>query len=137
MEYRWKLRDWLAVPVILFGGILVGMSIPNVDFIVSIGVWGCVIGSFVLAYLAYLQPKKDIVSLLTPLYAIIIFTDPVFNQERLIQVLYAVSLTILVIRLKRRFSSDGKGDESTSRYDNEGENDNEDFPDQVPPEHKE
>lgn len=136
MEYRWKLRDWLAVPVILFGGILVGLITPNVDFIVSIGVWGCVIGSFVLAYLAYLQPKKDIVSLLTPLYAIIIFADPVFNQERLIQVLYAASLTILVIRLKRRFSSDGKGDESTSRYDNEGEND-EDFPDQVPPEHQE
>lgn len=129
MEYRWELKDWVTVPGILFGGIVLGLIVPQLNFFVPIGIWGCVIGSFVLAYLAYLQPKKDIVSLLTPLYAVLIFANPDFNQVNLLPILYAVSLTVLVIRLKWRFSSERKGDERQPRYDNEGEGDDEEFPD--------
>ena len=37
---------------------------------------GCIIASFILAYLAWIRPKKDIVALTTPMYSIIFFVLP-------------------------------------------------------------
>jgi hypothetical protein len=95
-------RTWILVPMIAFGGTLIGWATD----ISAIGIAGCVLASFLLAYLAYLKPKKDIVSLLTPLYAVLIFFNDSFDPTLLlpIQTLYAASITILVLRLNARFS---------------------------------
>jgi hypothetical protein len=98
----------LAVPVFSFGGaavaILFEMQGISLDF--HYPAFGCVIASVILAYLAWLRPKKDIVSLATPICAAIFFIVPNdFSTGILLQLLYAVSLTALLIRLKYRFGS--------------------------------
>jgi hypothetical protein len=68
--------------------------------------FGCVISSCLLAYLAWIRPKKDIVALSTPIYAFIFFVVPTDYVSGLtLQILYSVSLTLLLIRLKYRFGS--------------------------------
>ena len=68
--------------------------------------WGSVIASVVLAYLAYIKPRRDIVSLLAPLYALLIFIIPLETRASLVlQALFATSITILVVRLHYRFST--------------------------------
>ncbi len=93
---------WVLVPAISFGSTLIGGMLT---FLI-VGTAGSIIASILLAYLAYLKPRKDIVSLLTPLYAVLIFLNDSFDPALLlpIQILYAASLTILVIRLNARFS---------------------------------
>jgi asparagine N-glycosylation enzyme membrane subunit Stt3 len=104
-------RTWLLIPGIAFGGVLItwfsGLPVA--------GTAGCFLASVLLAYLAYRKPKKDIVSLLTPLYAVLIFFNDSFLPEFLlpIQALYAASLTILVLRLNARFS---RKDEVQKRF---------------------
>jgi hypothetical protein len=95
-------RTLLLIPGIAFGGVLIGW----VSGLPVAGTAGCFFASVLLAYLAYRKPKKDIVSLLTPLYAVLIFFNDAFLPEFLIpiQALYAASLTILVLRLNARFS---------------------------------
>ena len=100
----------LAVPVLSFGGALVAILFFNqglpLDF--RYPALGCVLASFVLAYLAWIRPKKDIVALTTPIYSLIFFVVPTeYMSGIILQLLYAVSLTILLIRLKYRF---GKAD---------------------------
>jgi hypothetical protein len=69
---------------------------------------GCVLASFSLAYLAWIRPKKDIVALSTPIYSIIFFIVPTdYSVGILLQLLYAVSLTLLLVRLKYRFGKPG------------------------------
>ena len=98
----------LAVPAFSFGGAAVAilfdvLGIP-LDF--HYPAFGCVIASIILAYLAWLRPKKDIVAISTPIYSIIFFIVPGdFSIGILLQLLYAVSLTALLIRLKYRFGS--------------------------------
>jgi hypothetical protein len=95
-------RTWLLVPAISFGGILVSQISPLLSLA---GTVGCVLASFLLAFLAFRKPKRDIVSLLTPLYAVLIFYSPGdMMYLLLIQLLYAASITVLVIRLNARFS---------------------------------
>ena len=66
------LNPWLEylVPLLSFGGALVGIffwiTSASVDYRISI--LGCVLASWVLAYLAWMRPKKDIVALSTPVY---------------------------------------------------------------------
>ena len=96
-----------GVPLASFGGILVALGLANVGLIADPGsfAWGCVIGSVLLAYLAYLKPRRDIVSLFAPLYALIIFIVPGDLRPNLLtQLLFAASLTVLVIRVNRSFS---------------------------------
>jgi len=98
----------LAVPAFSFGGaavaILFEMQGISLDF--HYPAFGCVIASVILAYLAWLRPKKDIVALSTPIYSVIFFIVPTdFSTGILLQLLYAVSLTALLIRLKYRFGS--------------------------------
>lgn len=96
-----------GVVIASFGGIPVAIALANAGLIADAGSfgWGCVIGSLLLAYLAYLKPRRDIVSLCVPLFALFIFILPASIQPTVLtQVLYAASLTVLVVRLNRSFS---------------------------------
>lgn len=107
----------LAVPIIAFGitgtGILLWGAGYPVDFqYVSIG---CTISSFILAYLAWIRPRKDIVALSTPIYGIVFLAAPIEAAAgAVLQLLYAAGLTVLLFRLKRRFSADLSGPEALS-----------------------
>ncbi len=101
-----------AVPLVAFGvtgaGILLWSAGYPVDFqYFSIG---CTISSFILAYLAWIRPRKDIVALSTPIYGIVFLAAPIeAGAGAVLQLLYAAGLTILLIRLKRRFSEEMSG----------------------------
>jgi hypothetical protein len=100
----------IGVPLLSFGGaslaVIFWITGATIDFRLSI--LGCVLGSWLLAYLAWIQPKKDIVALTTPIYSFIFLTVPTDNFSAVIlELLYAVSLTILLVRLKYRFSKPG------------------------------
>jgi hypothetical protein len=107
-----SMNRWLelAVPGFAFGGILIAFFLLGQGYILSfrIASAGCIIASIILAYLAWIRPKKDIVALTTPLYAVILFVLPSdLVPDLILPVLYAVSLTILLVRLKYRFGKPG------------------------------
>jgi len=107
-----SIHRWLelAVPLFSFGGILIAFLLLGQGYIMSfrIAAAGCIIASFILAYLAWIRPKKDIVALTTPLYSIIFFVLPTdLIPDLILPILYAVSLTILLVRLKYRFGKPG------------------------------
>jgi hypothetical protein len=99
----------LAIPVLSFGAaalaILIWTSGIAIDLRFTAA--GCVIASVLLAYLAWIRPKKDIVALTTPVYAIIFFAVPLDDAVAtiILELLYAVSLSILLVRLKSRFGA--------------------------------
>ena len=98
----------LAIPIFSFGITLIGVLVWMMGFEINFQFFalGCVISSCLLAYLAWIRPKKDIVALSTPIYAVIFFIVPTEYMSGLtLQLLYAVSLTMLLIRLKYRFGS--------------------------------
>ncbi|MGD9937900.1 MAG: hypothetical protein AB7S61_10565 [Methanoregulaceae archaeon] len=106
----------VSIPVIAFGGIPIAIALARAGWIDDPGTfaWGCVIGSALIAYLAYIKPKKDIVSLLVPVFALLIFIVPLeMKPTVLTQVLFAATLTALVVRLQLRFSKK-KGDAGTA-----------------------
>lgn len=98
-----------AIPVLSFGAaalaILIWTSGIAIDLRFTAA--GCVIASVLLAYLAWIRPKKDIVALTTPVYAIIFFAVPLDDAVAtiILELLYAVSLSILLVRLKSRFGA--------------------------------
>jgi len=107
-----NIHRWLelAVPAFSFGGIVIAFFFLNQGNIqdIRIASVGCIIASFILAYLAWIRPKKDIVALTTPLYAIILFVLPSdLIPDLILPILYAISLTILLVRLKYRFGKPG------------------------------
>lgn len=91
---------WILVPIVSLGGTALAYAID----IFIIGTIGCFLGSIILAVIAYLKPRRDIVSLLTPMYALIIFLGLETPPTTITQGLYAASITILAIRLEKRFS---------------------------------
>lgn len=98
----------LAIPIFSFGVTLIGVLVWMMGFEINFQffAFGCVISSCLLAYLAWIRPKKDIVALSTPIYAFIFFVVPTDYVSGLtLQILYSVSLTLLLIRLKYRFGS--------------------------------
>jgi len=100
----------LAVPLFSFGGILIAFLLLGQGYIQSfrIAAAGCIIASFILAYLAWIRPKKDIVALTTPMYSIIFFVLPTdLIPDLILPILYAISLNILLVRLKYRFGKPG------------------------------
>ncbi|HOT95407.1 MAG TPA: hypothetical protein PK089_09510 [Methanoregulaceae archaeon] len=106
----------VSIPVLAFGGIPVAIALARSGWIDDPGrfAWGCVCASLLLAYLAYLKPKKDIVSLLVPFFALLIFIVPMeITPTVLTQVLFAATLTALVVRLQLRFS-EKRGDAGTA-----------------------
>ncbi len=98
----------LAVPLLSFGGAAVAIlaEMHNIPLDIRYPAFGCVAASLILAYLALARPRKDIVAISTPIYAIIFFIVPSDSSAGImLLLLYAASLTILLIRLKRRFGS--------------------------------
>ncbi|MBP2132171.1 fructose-specific phosphotransferase system IIC component [Methanomicrobium sp. W14] len=102
------LHKWLIPPVVAFSGIVIGM-IFGLFFAPGYwysGVLGCFIASFLLGYIAYTMPKKDIVSLLCPLYAVIIFNPwSGYSTGLIMQVLYAATVFLISYRLEKRFNN--------------------------------
>jgi hypothetical protein len=100
----------IAVPVLAFGGIAVAILLADHGLIADAGTfgWGCVAAAVALGYLAYIKPRRDIVALCAPLYAFFIFVIPMdFMPNLLMQFLFAVSITALMVRLNLKFSSSG------------------------------
>lgn len=98
----------ISIPALSFGGIIVAYALEQVKVIADAGtfVWGCVAASFLLGYFAYIKPKKDLVAICTPLYGIILFLIPGdIPHTLLLQLLFAVTVTVLLIRLNRKFGS--------------------------------
>lgn len=98
----------LAVPVFSFGGALLALFLSGAGSTLDVRYFaiGCVISSCILAYLAWIRPRKDIVALSTPIYAVIFFVAPSDMAVNIVlELLYAVSLTILLVRLKYRFGA--------------------------------
>ncbi len=101
-----------AIPVLSFGTTVAGILAWRAGYEISIQFFalGCVIGSCLLAYLAWIRPRKDIVALSTPIYAFIFFVVPTdFASGVTLQLLYATSLTLLLVRLKYRFGTTHTG----------------------------
>ncbi|EJG06805.1 hypothetical protein Metli_0847 [Methanofollis liminatans DSM 4140] len=104
-------RLWLAVPVVSFGGILVSalaiftagdpMYVDHPMW--AIGLWANIAASFMLCAYAYTRPRKDFVALLAPMYAVIIFLAGDFSTGPIMQVLFAASITILAVRVEKKF----------------------------------
>jgi hypothetical protein len=96
-----------AVPLIAFGVTVAGILLWGAGYTIGFQYFsaGCLISSVILAYLAWTRPRKDIVSLSTPIYGIVFISTPIDAEAgAILQLLYAAGLTILLIRLKRRFS---------------------------------
>jgi hypothetical protein len=96
---------WL-VPILAFGGTLLGIILIKLgfDFSIQYAAFGSVLASLILAKTALLRPRKDIVSLSTPIYAIIFFLTPMeYYEGVIVQFAFATGITILLLRLKLRF----------------------------------
>ncbi|MDI9632703.1 MAG: hypothetical protein QFX32_01440 [Methanolinea sp.] len=111
--------NWLGagllvlVPVLSLGGLLLAVVLQGAGLIGDAAdfFWGSVLGSFVLAIVALQKPRKDIVSLCAPIFAIFVFVVPLETKPSLLlQALYAASLTALSARLHLRFSTPGPAD---------------------------
>jgi len=104
-------RFWLAVPAVSFGGILVsalaivakGDQMLVDHSLWAIGLWANVVASFMLFAYAYTRPRKDLVAMLAPMYAVIIFLVGDFSTGPIMQVLFAASITILAVRVEKKF----------------------------------
>ena len=103
-----KSRLWMAVPGVSFGGIGIELLLFSVGFehAVWAGIAGCVVASFILFYQAYLKPRKDIVSLFVPLYAVLIFIVPnEISTGAVVQTFYAATITLLAVRVEKLFNA--------------------------------
>lgn len=107
----WKEKILTAVILLLvWGGIVVAVTLSHYGIISDPGTffWGCIAGTLVLSYLSLKKEKLDVVSLLTPVYAVIIFTALEIPPTLFLQILFAASITALVIRLHMQFSVSGR-----------------------------
>jgi len=102
-----KKKTWILVPAVSFVGIFVGFIFNDDPLLVFSGIWGCIVSSFILGFLAYTNEKKDIVALLAPMYAIIIFNPwSDYNTGYLMQVLYSLTILVVTLRFAARFYSE-------------------------------
>lgn len=103
-----KSRLWIGVPAVSFGGIGLEMLLFSIGIeqAVWVGIAGCVAASFILFYQAYNKPRKDIVSLFVPLYAVLIFIVPnEISTGMIVQTFYAATITLLAIRVEKLFNA--------------------------------
>ena len=101
----------IAIPLISFGGIAMGVMLQLAGVIPDAAEfwYGPAIGGFLLGYLAWLKPRLDIVSICAPVFAVMILIVPLDTKPSLlIVILFAISITILLIRLEKRFSTPAK-----------------------------
>lgn len=99
---------FILVPLLSFGGLLLGIALVNAGIISDAAdfYWGSVASSLVLGFLALIKPRKDIVSLCAPMFALFVFIVPLETKPSLLlQGLYAASITALAVRLHLRFST--------------------------------
>lgn len=96
----------LIVLIFVWGGIGAAILLSSLRMIGDPGsfFWGCIAGSVVLSYLAFQKKKKDLVSLLTPVYAVIIFMGLEIIPNLVLQTLFAITITLLLIRLHIRYT---------------------------------
>ncbi|MCK9307357.1 MAG: hypothetical protein M0P17_07520 [Methanoculleus sp.] len=103
-----KLRHWIAVPAVSFGGIGIELLLASVGFPYAVwaGIAGCVAASCILCYQAYLKPRRDLVSLFTPLFAFLIFIMPnEISSGVIVQTLFAGTITFLAVRVEKLFNA--------------------------------
>ena len=98
---------WIAVPVVALGSVGLGamLGLQDMPLLANPGILGCIIASFYLGFLAFFKPKKDIVSLLVPLFALIIFNP--YNEISkgfVMQVLFAATISLVAFRLEQSYS---------------------------------
>ncbi|MFY9194182.1 MAG: hypothetical protein WAN99_02260 [Methanoculleus sp.] len=99
---------WIGVPAVAFGGIGLEMLLFSAGFEYAAwaGIVGCVVASFILFYQAYNKPRRDIVSLFVPLYAVLIFIVPNdISKGLIVQVFYAATITLLTVRVEKLFNA--------------------------------
>ena len=96
----------ILILILLWGGVAAAVLLSALRIIEDPGsfFWGCIAGSFALAYLARIKKKLDVVSLLTPVYAVISFMGLELQPNMTLQTLFAASLTVLIYRLHMQFS---------------------------------
>jgi hypothetical protein len=99
---------WLVVPAIAFAGLAVELALPG-PLIggMTVGMIGCVVASVVLAIIALLAPKKDIVAICIPVVAVymfIIFPNQESGMSFFWEAIFAVSLAILAVRFGRLYA---------------------------------
>lgn len=95
------------MPLVSFGGILVSaIAIVAVgdQMLVTHPFWtvgrvACIVAAFILGAIAYSTERKDLVSLMAPLFAIIIFVIGDFSTGPVMQVLFAATITFLAVRV--------------------------------------
>jgi hypothetical protein len=99
----------VLVPVLAFGSTVIGIALwetGGLRFEIQYAAAGGFLASCLLAYLAWMRPRKDIVSLTTPLYGFLFLVTAIdYYSGVLLQLFYAVGLTILTIRLHYRFGT--------------------------------
>ena len=105
-----KQEIYLSLGVIFFawGGIALAVLLQYLGIVSHAGnhPWGCVLASFLIGYLAYIKQKRDIVTLFTPIYAVLIFFGlEAQTPSLLLHILYAVTLLAMLLRLHLSFSS--------------------------------
>lgn len=101
----------IAIPLVSFGGIAIGVLLQLAGIIPDAAEfwYGPALGAFLLGYLAWLKPRLDVVSICAPIFAVMILIVPLETKPGLlIVILFAVSITILLIRLEKRFSTPAK-----------------------------
>jgi hypothetical protein len=102
-----KKKTWVIVPLVSFAGIIVGYIFDGNPVLGYLGIAGCIISSFILGGMAYVNEKKDIVALLAPLYAIIIFNPwSEYNTGYVMQALYSLTILVVTVRFVLRFYSE-------------------------------
>ena len=103
------------VPLLAFGSTILGIVLWNAGMLTEIqyAAAGGFLASCLLAYLAWTRPHKDIVALSTPIYGFIFFVTPIdYTGGVAFQLLYASGLTMLTVRLHRRFAAGTSGSSS-------------------------
>ena len=106
INFRYGKYVWVLVPVISFLGIFLGIVFNDNPILAYAGIAGCVISSFLIGAMAALNPKKDILALLAPLYAVIIFNPwSEYSTGVVMQVLYSLTILVVVVRFEKRFHS--------------------------------
>lgn len=96
------------VPLLAFGSTILGIVLWNAGLLEEIQYAGAggFLASCLLAYLAWLRPRRDIISLSTPIYGFIFMVTPIdYTGGIAFHLLYACGLTLLVVRLHRRFGT--------------------------------
>ncbi|MFA7563423.1 MAG: hypothetical protein WCY70_08270 [Methanoculleus sp.] len=102
-------RLWIAVPAISFLGIGIELLLASIAFPYALwaGIAGCVIASCILCYQAYQKPRRDLVSLFTPLFALLILVIPndITSSGVIVQAIFAATITFLAIRVEKVFNA--------------------------------